>query len=54
MKPKPKDATIRNVKASKSRDDKLAARVKVLEVEVKRLAKVVKTHAKMFDEGKWA
>lgn len=33
----PIDATIRNVKASKSRDDKLDARIKKLEDEVKKL-----------------
>lgn len=50
----PTDATHRNVKASKKRDDKLTERVRKLEAEVKRLDRVVKSHSKIFMEGKWA
>lgn len=50
----PTDATHRNVKASKKRDDMLTERVRRLEAEVKRLDRVIRSHTMAFMEGKWA
>jgi hypothetical protein len=46
----PKDSTIRNVKASKSRDDKLLERIKKLEAQEKEI-KDLKRRVKKIEEA---